>query len=327
MTTQSRFSLLFLGSKKVIIDHIAGDAYVTSSLVRHGLIPCAPFSPVVAFTVRTLEFYRVSHNRCPHISIHSFVKTLCDLYCSPFKPHLSRQFSISYDLYLEIRRVTNDRVQAALARNTADYRLRHACPACTYCLEDEPKLKFSMLYTVDGNDSLKRIVRGDAPPIDLTADAEPSTVPILPTPSEVLDLRIAGHAIYLTNEQVDKWSKETLGTICPSYSEQEEDGNPCAERWKNMRTELTAKMWGVFEESGLFLALCRHGFVLMLADMVRSGELYASGLLHSSTQSYHLPGQNIPLQLWQRCWTSLGLISPLGMILVAGSVQPSTTVP
>jgi hypothetical protein len=40
-----------------------------------------------------------------------------------------------------------------------------------------------------------------------------------------------------------------------------------------MKTELTAKMWGIFEETGLFLALCRHGFVLLLADMVQSGEL------------------------------------------------------
>ena len=72
-------------------------------------------------------------------------------------PHLSRQFSISYDLYLEMRRTVDERVQVALTQNTADYRLRHACPACTYCLEDEPKLIFSMLYTVDGNNSLKCI--------------------------------------------------------------------------------------------------------------------------------------------------------------------------
>ena len=40
-----------------------------------------------------------------------------------------------------------------------------------------------------------------------------------------------------------------------------------------LESMLTSKMWGVFEETGLFLALCRHGFVLMMADMVRSGEL------------------------------------------------------
>ena len=52
-----------------------------------------------------------------------------------------------------------------------------------------------------------------------------------------------------------------------------DEDNPCAECWRNMKTELTSKMWGVFEETGLFLALCRHGFVLLLVDMVHSGEL------------------------------------------------------
>jgi len=33
-------------------------------------------------------------------------------------------------------------------------------------------------------------------------------------------------------------------------------------------------MWGIFEETGIFLSLCRHGFVLVAADMIRSGEQY-----------------------------------------------------
>jgi len=36
----------------------------------------------------------------------------------------------------------------------------------------------------------------------------------------------------------------------------------------------TGKMWGIFEETGIFLSLCRHGFVLVAADMIRSGEQY-----------------------------------------------------
>ena len=36
---------------------------------------------------------------------------------------------------------------------------------------------------------------------------------------------------------------------------------------------LTSRMWGIFDETGVFLSLCRHGFVLLVADMVRSGEL------------------------------------------------------
>ena len=37
--------------------------------------------------------------------------------------------------------------------------------------------------------------------------------------------------------------------------------------------ETTACMWGIFDETGVFACVCRHGFVLCVADMVRSGEL------------------------------------------------------
>lgn len=43
-----------------------------------------------------------------------------------------------------------------------------------------------------------------------------------------------------------------------------------------MSSELTARMWGIFDETGIFLALCRHGFVLVVADMIQSGELSVS---------------------------------------------------
>ena len=87
-----------------------------------------------------------------------FIKTLCNLHSAPFEPYISRQFSICFDLYLEMRSVTDIRVQVALERNSKDYRLCNNCPVCTYRLTNEPELQFSMLYTVDGNDSLKRII-------------------------------------------------------------------------------------------------------------------------------------------------------------------------
>lgn len=59
---------------------IRGDRCVASAFVRCGLIPCAPFSPKVAVTVRVLELYRTSHFRCPHLAIQPFVKGLCDLH-------------------------------------------------------------------------------------------------------------------------------------------------------------------------------------------------------------------------------------------------------
>ena len=49
--------------------------------------------------------------------------------------------------------------------------------------------------------------------------------------------------------------------------------NPCEDRWQNMANDMTSRMWGLFDETGMFVCLCRHGFVLIVADMVQSGEL------------------------------------------------------
>jgi hypothetical protein len=61
--------------------------------------------------------------------------------------------------------------------------------------------------------------------------------------------------------------------IAHSELKDDDDYNPCADRWKNMKEDVTRRMWAIFDETGIFLALCCHGFSLVIADMVRSGEL------------------------------------------------------
>ncbi len=246
------------------IYHLPSDECVAAAFVKQGIMPCSPYEATVAITIRTLEVYRLAQLGCPHLSIHSFAKTLCDLHMAPFKSHLSRQFSIALDLYIAIRNAVAHDVQVALARDTPDWRVKHLCPPCSYRLEgDATDLKFSMLYTIDGNDSLKRILRREPAP----EEPPNATEPVLGASSESVDTRDVAYASYLMQQEVDRWSKDVLGTDIDT-----EDDNPCAERWRNMKTEVTARMWGIFEETGLFLSLCRHGFVLLLADMVRSGE-------------------------------------------------------
>ncbi|KAF7371636.1 hypothetical protein MVEN_00019100 [Mycena venus] len=166
-----------------------------------------------------------------------------------------------------------ERVEKVLGQDAPDWRLKNCCPACTYKLEGEAKLIFEMLMAMDGNDSLKRVLTkekgvdengvpkrgGRERPDPRTADA--------------------GGTYFLSREKVDKWAKEVLDQLVKRpRSKDEEDESECQERWKNMSEELTAKMWGIFDETGVFLALCRHGFVLLVADMVRSGELAKYGL-------------------------------------------------
>ena len=70
-------SLQFVGAEKVSL--AVSDAFITSALVRQGVVPCSPVYPTAAFTIGALELFRIAHLRSPHFSIQAFVKTLCDL--------------------------------------------------------------------------------------------------------------------------------------------------------------------------------------------------------------------------------------------------------
>jgi KDZ transposase-like protein len=48
----------------------------------------------------------------------------------------------------------------------------------------------------------------------------------------------------------------------------------CVDRWRNAGPEARKKMFALFAVAGIFLAVCRHGHVLVICDMIRSGELY-----------------------------------------------------
>ncbi|KAJ7134942.1 hypothetical protein C8R43DRAFT_894543 [Mycena crocata] len=258
----------------VRLDPTAGG--VAPALILEGLMPCAPWKPSVVIKIRVLEAYRVTHVRCPHLAVQAFVKALCDIHGVAYKPYLCQQFSIAYDLYLDLRRRVDERVMKALGRDST-WRMRHACPACTYKLEGEDQLIFDMLTTMDGNDSLKRVLRRTKTTMEENELGEP----ILGSSKERVDNRDASDGYMLSREKVDRWARTRLAEVLPMQTSSEVSAgvngsngeNPCAERWKNMINDVTSKMWGIFDETGIFLALCRHGFVLVLADMIRSGEL------------------------------------------------------
>ncbi|KIM59405.1 hypothetical protein SCLCIDRAFT_126248 [Scleroderma citrinum Foug A] len=250
------------------------DLYLSSALVHHGLIPCSPITPKVAITAPALKLYHTTvaatqppqplftaRQRCPHLSIQAYVKSLCDMHGVPFYNHRSQQFSIALDVYLQILVFVSKLVQQALQCNQPDWHLKHGCPACTYTLQDEPPMRFKMLFTQDGNDSLKRVatkvLNGD---LD---DAGPLTA------SPTLEGTFH-HEQYLTREFVDRFTSDRR--VAHSILDEDGNGNLCAECWKNMKDSTTQKMWNVFGETGVFIAVCRHGFCLLVTDMVQSGE-------------------------------------------------------
>ncbi|KAF8184124.1 hypothetical protein K438DRAFT_1907889 [Mycena galopus ATCC 62051] len=246
---------------------------IVPALIIEGFIPCAPHSPHVAITVRVLEIYRVAHARCPHLVIQAFVKTLCDFH--------------------------GKLVLQSLGRDSFSWRLKHVWTPCMYKLEGEEKLIFDILVTMDGNNSLKRILRREK--IESDGDTGEGDDFVLGKSKEHSDDRDAGDGYYLDRERVNEWSKQRIVEMLPVEAVKGHDeSNPCAERWKNMVEDITANMWGIFDETGIFVCLCCHGFVLMIVDMIKSGELSKYPLAVTDTLIEHL-GKDIGARYDVRC--------------------------
>lgn len=92
--------------------------------------------------------------------------------------------------------------------------------------------------------------------------------------------------IWVKPEQVDQFKDEVKKKSSTPYHNQtnneELDGDvtdsvpevtACVERWRAAGPEARKQMWKMFVESGIFISVCRHGFILVLCDMVQSGEL------------------------------------------------------
>ncbi|KAJ7068934.1 hypothetical protein B0H15DRAFT_958046 [Mycena belliarum] len=255
------------------IPMFARDHFVASGLVNLGLIPCSPFSPTVAITVRALEVFRVTRLRCPRLGIQPYVRALCDIHGVPFRSYLSTQFSIAFDVYLATLAEVDRRVLRTLGRDTPNWRLKNACPACLYKLEGEDDIPLPFLTTMDGNNSLRRFQQ-------MSRQDDNRGEEDAGSPSSKLkarqDTREAVGDYYLSRDAVDKWAKEGLDDLMKGFPTdpawvEEDDG--CNERWSNMRDEITSHALSMYDETGIFLSLCRHSFVMVVADMVQSGEL------------------------------------------------------
>ncbi|PIL35238.1 hypothetical protein GSI_03028 [Ganoderma sinense ZZ0214-1] len=237
-------------------------------------------TPTVAIAFQTLEAYRQLHRVCPRLSLQAQVRALCYLHSIPYQRTLVDQFSIAYDQYLDILAGIDSRVRKVLRQDGENSRMLNACAPCLYKLEDEPKLKFSLLVSMDGNQSLKLVdskFRGGTPRID--SRRVPTDLFI---PAEVVDTYkdevnnakrapAAGEDHVLENVDITEGSAIT------------DEPSVCEERWRNAGPEARKKMFALFAVSGVFVCLCRHGHVLVMCDMIRSGELMKYGLATIST--------------------------------------------
>ncbi|KAG1884167.1 hypothetical protein F4604DRAFT_1920018 [Suillus subluteus] len=153
------------------------------------------------------------------------------------------QFSDAYNVYLEIAHRVDSLINEVLGRNTPNWNLLNSCPCCFYKLEDEENLAFEWLLKA-------RKFRTDYWLDRTTVDRFKNDV--------------RGQLNTTTNN--DDWQDvEPPNQSVPSFA--------CVDWWQNAGPEQHKRMFAIFDESGIFIAACRHQFVLLACDMVKSGEL------------------------------------------------------
>lgn len=99
-----------------------------------------------------------------------------------------------------------------------------------------------------------------ATPIPVAAPASSSAEPVPDTPDDTLP-------------DTDFDVEDVAWLNLTETNELTQCVNTCVERWRNAGPEARKKMFALFAVAGIFLAVCRHGHVLVICDMIRSGEL------------------------------------------------------
>ncbi|KAJ6486300.1 hypothetical protein DFH09DRAFT_948870 [Mycena vulgaris] len=238
--------------------HTGNAQRTNQTLIQHGYIGSSPEKVARAFPLRLFEIFRQIHRACPRYTFDTLSRTLTNL-------HDAKQLSTGYDAYLEIIRRVDARVHLALGRDTTWY-IKNVCAPCLYKTVNEPPLKYSFLASMDGNSSLK-LVDSTFRPGSVRPDNRASTSFRWLTPEQV-DL--------YKNEVADSQKVSWLNINELSGNEAEELAkcvNACVERWKAAGPESRKKMFALFAIAGIFISVCRHGHVLVMCDMIRSGEL------------------------------------------------------
>ena len=263
-------------------------------------------SPTLAISIRTLDAFRQFHRVCPRFSIQAQCKSLCHLHHVsqlyvigslllnvsqvPYSSYLCTQFSIAFDIYLEVIHCVEERIRTILKRDSQEWRLQNECPACFYRLDSEPPLTLDWLISIDGNNSLKRwdtTVYGTIPREDSRGPRSTywlSAEDVDKFKDEVKARKVGQFVLF--SLVYDAAGLQTASNVDADvdvhhddWDTESDDDNElsttfnCIDRWRNARSDVRKKSFSVFKESGIFVATCRHRFVLLACDMIKSGEL------------------------------------------------------
>ncbi|KAL0067928.1 hypothetical protein AAF712_005097 [Marasmius tenuissimus] len=266
--------------------HPHGSISINESLARHGCLGGSPENPLIAFPFSLLHAYHQIHRL-------------------PRDGALEDQFRTAFDAYLSLMREVDRQCIEALQRNTRSSYFETVCPPCVYRLEKEEPLKPTMLISLDGNNSLKLVDfdqrAGKRRPDDRVLNdprwIEPQEVDEFK--DEVMNAKRkskerAKQKSTNSNPQANttktnaKFSFDPSSSELPTFDEDPDEVawlsanendefleglDACVDRWKAAAPEVRKKMFAFFQVAGIFVAVCRHGHLLVICDMIRSSEL------------------------------------------------------
>lgn len=193
----------------------------------------------------------------------------------PYRRRYLTMLAGAFDVYLTMVHSIEQKVNVTLGRDTLNWRVLNACPPCAYALEDESPLTFNRMFVIDGGNSAKRMLQvGDRQRGDMREYADSdymlprpyvnqfaNEVRSQPTPADTSEPEDVVPAIGNDNDaDTEDSSRQVMSS-------------DCSKNWKAAAGEEKKRMWSIFDETGLFVAACRHGLLLWVTDMVRSGEL------------------------------------------------------
>ncbi|KAI6015494.1 hypothetical protein BKA83DRAFT_4498752 [Pisolithus microcarpus] len=228
------------------------DESANAALLRVGLLGCSPSQPRIAIRLECLELYHQIRRRQSSFSLQAMMKVLCALQNITYTQHLRSQLSAAFDIYLNIHRSVHMSLKQALGRDGPAWKLRGACPACAFEQPDEPPLNPARLHSMDGNQSAKRL------------DGSGSA-----------DSRLFHSDYFIPHAEVERFKDDVRDR--PGEAAREKRVTTCTDNWTAAKA-VEENQIQVFEQTGIFVMACRHGFVECIAEMKRSGELAKYGL-------------------------------------------------
>lgn len=151
-------------------------------------------------------------------------------------------------------------------------------------------MKYSRLWAHDGNNSLKRVLPfGNRVAADTRTfedsdyflprsfvDSFANEVPRANSNTRHREIRSAGQ----DSDGEDRSDTEGDGVEelegDPTDGARDASGSgvdQCVKNWKAAASDEKKRSWAIFDETGIYASACRHGLILWICDMVRSGEL------------------------------------------------------